>query len=113
MKLINNELTKGEELVMKAVWNCKNEPVLQDVLMQVKDIYGKQWASQTVSTFLSKLCVKDYIRMIRNGKIYRYKIMVEEGDYQKWKLKRMLMYIYNNDSESMMHDLQELTASRE
>lgn len=101
-------LTPSEEYVMKAIWECKKEPVLRDVLHQVNDVHGKEWAPQTVSTYLSKLCQKGYILLQRSGKTYSYKILVTEREYQKSQLKRMLVFIYNDDEVLLNEDLEEL-----
>lgn len=101
-------LTDGEETVMKAVWDCKKSPTLSDVLNRVNSIYGKDWASQTVSTFFAKLVRKGYLRLVRNGKIYTYDILISEKEYQKYRLKRLLMYVYNDKVELLRHDIQEL-----
>ncbi|HCJ06919.1 MAG TPA: hypothetical protein DHV96_00735 [Lachnospiraceae bacterium] len=102
---LKGKLTPSEEFVMKAIWDCKTEPVLQDILLQVNDLHGKGWSPQTVSTFISKLCRKNFILMQRNGKTYRYKVLVQERDYQQYKLKYMLMYIYNNNIELFLEDV--------
>ncbi len=95
MKL--EKLTESEELVMKAVWDCKKEPVLSDVLDRVNDYYGKEWKSQTVSTFLSKLVRKEYLKLIRNGKIYTYKVLVPESTYRKKLYKQHISFWNHND----------------
>lgn len=105
---VMNELTPSEELVMKAIWDSRKEPVLQDVLLQVNDIRGKGWAPQTVSTYLAKLCKKGYILLMKNGKISRYRVLADEREYQKRKLKKMLMYIYNNDEDLLQEDMKQL-----
>lgn len=105
---VMNELTPSEELVMKAIWDSRKEPVLQDVLLQVNDIRGKGWAPQTVSTYLAKLCRKGYILLKKKGKVSSYKILVDEREYQKWKLNKMLMYIYNNDADVLQEDMKKL-----
>ncbi len=101
-------LTPSEEYVMKAIWECKKEPVLQDVLRQVNDLHGKDWAPQTVSTYLGKLCQKGYILLQRRGKTCSYKILVSERDYQKSQLKRMLIFIYNDNAALLNEDLEDL-----
>lgn len=77
------KLTESEEIVMKAIWDCKNDPVLSDVVDLVTGVYGKDWKPQTVSTFLSKLVRKDYCKLIRTGKIYTYKVLIKEAEYRR------------------------------
>lgn len=102
------KLTEGEEMVMKAVWDCKKEPVLSEVVERVNGVYGKNWKPQTVSTFLAKLVRKNYLKMQRDGKIYTYKILVKERMYSKEQLKRLYIFLYKNDKEAVIQDLETL-----
>lgn len=103
-----NKLTESEELIMKAIWDCHKEPALSDVVNRVNGFYGKDWAPQTVSTFLSKLVGKDYLRLHRNGKRYTYEVLVKERDYQKEQLKHLAGFLYNGDKEQVLADIKEL-----
>ena len=91
------KLTESEEIVMKAIWDCKKEPVLSDVVERVNGVYSKEWKPQTVSTFLSKLCQKGYCKLMRNGKIYTYKVLVKEADYRQKLYKQHINFWNNND----------------
>lgn len=102
------KLTEAEEIVMKAVWDDRKEPVLSDIVERVNGVYGKNWKPQTVSTFLAKLVRKNYLKLQRNGKIYTYKVLIKENIYNKEQLKRVYIFLYQNDKESMQQDLEEL-----
>lgn len=101
-------LTDGEEAVMKAVWDCRKEPVLSDIVERVTGIYGRDWKPQTVSTFLAKLVRKNYLKLQRNGKIYTYKVLVSEEDYNREQLKRLYIYLYKGNKEDLRRDIGEL-----
>lgn len=102
------KLTEAEEAVMKAVWDCKKEPVLSEVAARLKEYYGRDWKPQTVSTFMAKLVQKQYLQMKRNGKIYTYKVLVKEEDYNRTQLKHLYTFLYRNDKEQMRQDLEEM-----
>ena len=91
------KLTESEELVMKAIWDCKKEPVLSDVVDRVDGFYGKEWKPQTVSTFLAKLVRKEYLKLIRNGKIYTYKVLVPEEVYRRKLYRQHISFWNHND----------------
>lgn len=95
MKIEN--LTEAEEIVMKAVWGCKKEPALADIVEQTISVYGKDWKPQTVSTFLAKLVRKNYVKLQRNGKIYTYKVLISEKAY-KQKLYRHHISFWNHNN---------------
>lgn len=102
------KLTECEEIVMKAVWDCRKEPVLSEVLDKVTNIYKRSWSPQTVSTYLSKLVQKHYLKLQRNGKIYTYKVQIDEGVYNKNKLSWLYVFLYKGDKDSLKKDLEEL-----
>ncbi len=102
------KLTEAEEVVMKAVWDCKKEPVLSEVAVRLREYYERDWKPQTVSTFMAKLVQKQYVQMKRNGKIYTYKVLVKEEDYNKAQLKHLYTFLYRNNKEQMRQDLEKL-----
>lgn len=108
--MILKKLTEAEEVVMKAVWDCKKEPVLSEVAARLKE-YEKDWKPQTVSTFMAKLVQKQYVQMKRNGKIYTYKVLVKEEDYNKTQLKHLYTFLYRNNKEQMRQDLEEMQSA--
>lgn len=99
------KLTEGEEITMKAVWDCMKEPVLSDVVDRVNGFYGKDWMPQTVSTFLSKLCRKNYLKLQRNGKIYTYKTLVPEAVYRRKLYKQHISFWHNNSVVDFVIDM--------
>ena len=99
------KLTESEELVMKAIWDCKKEPVLSDVVDRVDGFYGKDWMPQTVSTFLSKLCRKNYLKLQRNGKIYTYKTLVPEAVYRRKLYKQHICFWNHNDIAEFVSEM--------
>lgn len=107
------KLTESEEIVMKAVWDSHKEPVLSDITERLSGRYGKEWAPQTVSTFLSKLVRKDYLLLHRNGKRYTYEVLVREREYQKAQLKHLAMFLYNGNKEQLLADGKELLSKEE
>ena len=99
------KLTESEELVMKSIWDCKKEPVLSDVVDRVNGFYGKDWKPQTVSTFLSKLVRKDYLKLQRNGKIYTYKFLVPEEAYRRKLYKHHISFWNHNDIVEFVQEM--------
>lgn len=78
----SNELTAAESIVMKSIWEAGVEMSLSEVMAYILEHYGKEWKSQTVSTFLSKLVQKGFIRMKREGRRITYEILVPEEEYK-------------------------------
>ncbi len=103
--MVIEDLTKSEELVMKAIWDCKKEPVLSDVVDRVNGSYGKDWRPQTVSTFLAKLVRKNYLKMQRDGKIYTYKVLISEKEYREKLCKHLVSFWYGDNLNGLIKEL--------
>jgi BlaI family penicillinase repressor len=77
-------LTPAEKLVMRIIWLSDRELVLNEILRACNEQYGKNWKSQTVSTYLSHLVQKEYLCMERNGKYCQYKPIVTVKEYLRY-----------------------------
>lgn len=85
-------LTAAEMLVMRVVWLADHDLVLSEVVNSCNEDYGKNWKPQTVSTYLSHLVQKEFLRMDRNGKIYRYHPLVSWEDYLKYDVTNFMRF---------------------
>jgi len=97
-------LTDSEEIVMKCIWDIGNDMCLSQIMEYTKE-YGKDWKSQTVSTFLSKLVLKGFIDPYRKGRYFHYKVLVSEKDYKNTALNEYLKFWNKGDMESFAKDL--------
>jgi len=95
MKL--KDLTPSETIVMKCIWDSDHEMSLSEILALANEYHDKDWKSQTVSTFLTKLVQKDYLKLKRNGKIYTYEVLISEEDYRNKQANEFVSF-WNNGS---------------
>lgn len=102
------ELTKSEEVVMKAIWDSDEKLELRGIVKIVNQQYEKDWKPQTVSTFLRKLVRKEYIALNRQGRIFTYEEKVKEEDYRKNQLKRLFYYLYRGNQQIFNKELKEV-----
>ena len=72
------QLTAAETIVMKCIWDADHEMSLAEIVNNANEGYGKEWKPQTVSTYLAKLCIKNYIQMKRAGRTITYEILITE-----------------------------------
>lgn len=89
-------LTESEELVMKAIWDCDDEPSLSKVWNILTSTYKKTWKPQTVSTFFNKLVLKKYIKLKRRGKFCTYRILISEDAYKQKLYTDYIRFWYND-----------------
>lgn len=98
------QLTESEEIVMKSIWDIGDDMCLSQIMEYTK-AYGKDWKSQTVSTFLSKLVLKEFIDPYRKGRYFHYKVLITEKEYKSYKLGRYLTFWNKDDMKSFAEDL--------
>lgn len=99
------KLTESEEVTIKAVWDCRKKPTLSEAAERVNGIYGKNWAPQTVSSFLRKLVDKKYLELQRNGKIYTYKVLIPESAYKRKAYKQHISFWNHNNVTEFLTEM--------
>jgi len=93
------EITECEKVVMKCVWDSTEDLSMQAITAQVNSLYGKNWKTQTVSTFLARLVKKEYLKMYRKGRCFYYQPVVDKEEYKDDVLRDYIDF-WNNGSIS-------------
>lgn len=75
-------LSVSETVIMKAIWDAKDDISIPDLIDKLREEYGKDYARTTVVTFLLKLSDKGFVRTYRKGKLSYAHIMKSEDDYK-------------------------------
>lgn len=98
------KLSESEMEVMHEIWG-KVPPVTSRVLLESFKESGKEWKSQTISTFLSRLVDKGALSVIKEGRtnLYTPKISLEE--YNLMKTKGMLDGLYQGSVKNLLSAL--------
>ena len=77
--------------------DADHEMSLAEIVKNANEGYGKEWKPQTVSTYLAKLCLKNYIQMKRAGRTITYEILITEEDYKSEQAREFVAF-WNNGS---------------
>lgn len=93
------EITECEKVVMKCVWDNENDLSMQQITELVNTRFGKDWKTQTVSTFLARLVKKGYLQMYRKGRCFFYSPLVDKDEYKDDVLKDYVQF-WNGGSMS-------------
>ena len=91
-KAVTRGLSACETLIMKVVWDAKEDIAVQELIVHLKEQYGKDYARTTVVTFLGKMADKGFVSTHRRGKnayvhaektedAYKSQLMSEETDF--------------------------------
>ena len=99
MKILS--LTSSEEQLMLVIWNLEAS-FMKDIMTAYPEPKPHQ---NTVSTFLKILVEKNYLKIEKKGRIYKYIPKINFEDYRKFHLQNLLEIFYNNDVDLLLKDL--------
>lgn len=96
-----NHLTSAEENLMKLFWKL-NSFYLKDIMEQHPEPKPHQ---NTVSTYLKILVEKGYLSTVKEGRIFKYTVMVPVEEYKKFLLKELTHNFFNNSGKEILEFL--------
>lgn len=98
-------LTISEELVLEVIYGHDESLSLNEVKDACNLKYGKNWAPQTVSTFLARIVRKGYLESHREGRLFFYTPLVPRKDYLKQKTQDYIKFWYHDNVGEMLESL--------
>ncbi|KXH81018.1 BlaI/MecI/CopY family transcriptional regulator [Chryseobacterium kwangjuense] len=96
-----NHLTAAEENFMKLFWKLGSF-YLKDIMEQHPEPKPHQ---NTVSTYLKILVEKGYITTQKEGRIFKYTVIVPLEEYRKFLLKELAHNFFNNSGKDILEFL--------
>lgn len=100
-------LTECEEMIMYVVWCSDARLNLPQIVKQVNARYAKNWAMQTVSTFLARLRKKKVIVAERSGRTFYYEATMTKDTYTKKVLRDLCEFWFESDTDKMINAIKE------
>jgi len=96
-----NHLTSAEENLMKLFWDL-NSFYLKDVMEKHAEPKPHQ---NTVSTYLKILVEKGYLSTQKEGRIFKYSVVVPFDEYKKFVLRELANNFFNNSGKEILEFL--------
>lgn len=95
------QLTSAEESVMMAAWKLENFYFrdLMEALPQPKP------HQNTISTYMKILLEKGFLQNTREGRIYKYQVLVPEEAYRGFMMKNLIEKFYHNSGNEVLNYL--------
>ena len=100
-------LTDTEELIMECVWTAKEPVSFAVIIAAAKERFDKEWKRQTVSTFLSHLVQKGYLKNRRQGKTMFYEPIVTREEYVRKITTGFMRLWYGSCPQALVANLAE------
>ena len=102
MKITN--LTPAEEDIMTSLWKL-DCAYMRDVMAALPEPKPHQ---NTVSTYLKILTEKEFLKTQKEGRIFKYQVIIPFEDYQNFKLKQLLENYFYKNPKNLIERLIEL-----
>lgn len=96
-----NHLTAAEENFMKLFWKMESF-YLKDVMEQHPEPKPHQ---NTVSTYLKILVEKGYLSTVKEGRIFKYTVLVPFEEYKRFLLTELSHNFFNNSGKEILEFL--------
>ena len=96
-------LTPAERIVMRTIWLADHQLVLHEVMNICNEEYKKNWKPQTVSTYLSHLVQKDFLKMHRQGRYCYYEPLVSREEFLLYDVKNIAFFWQLEETKLLEH----------
>ena len=80
---MREELSVCEAPIMKFIWESNPDISVPELVKQLNEQYGKEYARTTVVTFLTRMAGKGYITTQRRGRISYVHAIKSEQEYKQ------------------------------
>lgn len=104
-KVVEKELSACESVIMKVVWDAKEDIQLQDLMEALRVQYGKDYARTTVATFLQRLSDKGFVTTYRKGRISYTHALRSEEEYKNKMLREETDFWFQGNASKLMSAL--------
>ena len=80
---MREELSVCEAPIMKIIWESNPDISVPELVKQLNEQYGKEYARTTVVTFLTRMAGKGYITTQRRGRVSYVHAIKSEQEYKQ------------------------------
>ncbi|GKV63912.1 MULTISPECIES: BlaI/MecI/CopY family transcriptional regulator [unclassified Sporosarcina] len=98
------KLSDTEIELMEEIWGYE-QPVTSRELLNTFSTKGREWKSQTISTFLSRLVEKGFLHVTRRGRINTYVPCISSADYKLQETQNVLDGLYEGSVKNLISAL--------
>lgn len=74
-------LAPSEGLIMKCLWDAKQDLTVSEFVERLKTNYGREYAANTVGTFLKILGNKGFVSRYKIKGAHQYKALITKEEY--------------------------------
>jgi len=98
------QISTSESDIMRVIWQSGGKATVAP-LMDELNIIGKQWKSNTVVTFLSRLVDKGLLTVEKNGRNNVYIAVMSETEFRKNQTRAFFKDVYGGNAKEFVASL--------
>ncbi|MGN0160126.1 MAG: BlaI/MecI/CopY family transcriptional regulator [Lachnospiraceae bacterium] len=98
----DKNLSASETLIMKTIWDIGGDVALGELIETLNSEYEKDYARTTVTTFLTKLSAKGFIKTYRKGKLSYIRVLKTEEEYRDKIMEEQMNFWFKGNEKNMM-----------
>ena len=91
---MREELSVCEAPIMKIIWESNPDISVPELVKQLNEQYGKEYARTTVVTFLTRMAGKGYITTQRRGRISYVHAIKSEQEYKQQLAQKEIEFCF-------------------
>jgi predicted transcriptional regulator len=99
---IGREISGCETLIMKIVWDAKEDIPTPELTKQLRERFQKDYARTTVVTFLQRLADKGFITTYRKGRIAYIHALKDEKSYTEKLVQDTESFWFDGDASKLV-----------
>lgn len=89
-KKIKYEMSESEQMIMKYLWKNPEGKLFPDIVEYLNNTYEKNWAKQTINTFILRLADKGLIYVEKKSRQSTYYAAVTQEEYHRGEAQAYL-----------------------
>lgn len=95
-------LASSEGLIMRCLWDAQRDLTVAELVERLDTVYGKTYAVNTVSTFMTILRKKGFVSRYKIKHSYQYKPLISKEAYLKAQIGSVKEDWYAGSAYEMM-----------
>lgn len=99
------KISETEMEIMEVLWGTDHPLATTDLLDYFNKDGGKNWKSQTISTFLTRLSEKGFVAISSNGRGNLHSAVLSHAEYNKLEAQGILRSMYNGSIKNFIATL--------
>lgn len=98
------QISDSELEIMRIIWSNKGSALFADIIKKLNE-KDKDWRTNTVLTFLSRLVEKELLIVKKRGRLNEYIALVSESEYLTEQTKTFLDKVYSGNAKNLVSSL--------